>query len=197
VNARLFQLIVALTLITALSPISLAAQRPQTRQGFWISMSGGSGNLNWSCDGCSKRDHGGATIAMRLGGSPSQNILLGAEINYLLVDLGTAEINAGYSAFTVYWYPSATGGLFVKSGVGVGTYYQRTSDTVTAHSTSAALLLGAGYDIRVGRKISVNPMLTLWSSNKAYLKEEGVPIATGFRQYGVALQLGVTYHRIK
>jgi len=184
-------------MMTALSPTSLAAQRAQTRQGFWVSLGGGTGNLNWSCDGCSKLDHGGGALAVRAGGSPSQNILLGGEINQVFVDLGTVEITAGYSAFTVYWYPSATGGLFVKSGVGVGTYYQRTSDTVTAHSTSAALLLGAGYDIRVGRKISVNPMLTLWSSNKAYLKEAGVPIATGLRQYGVALQLGVTYHHIK
>ena len=182
---------------TVMSPKILTAQRPQSRPGFWASMSGGSGNLNWSCDGCSKRSHGGATIAMRVGGSPSQNVLLGAEINYLLVDLGTAAINAGYSAFTVYWYPSATGGLFIKSGVGVGTFYQRTSDSLTARSASAALLLGAGYDIRVGRKISLNPMLTVWSSNKAYLKEEGAPIATGFRQYGVTLQFGVTYHHIK
>lgn len=196
-RVRPYQLIVAFTVIAALSPTSLAAQRPQTRQGFWISMSGGTGNLNWSCDGCSKRDHGGGTLAVRLGGSPSQNFLLGAEFNELFVDLGVAEISAGYGAFTVYWYPSATGGVFVKGGAGIGTYYRHTSDTLTARSTSAAILLGAGYDIRVGRKISINPMLTLWSSNKAYLKEEGVPIATGFRQYGVALQLGVTYHNLK
>jgi hypothetical protein len=195
-SVRRYQLIVALTMMTGLSPTSLAAQRPQTRQGFWVSMSGGTGNLSWSCDGCSKRDHGGGTLAVRLGGSPSQNVLLGAEFNELFVDLGVDEIAAGYGAFTAYWYPSATGGLFLKGGVGVG-HYQRTSDTLTARSSGAAILLGAGYDIRVGRKFSVNPMLTVWSSNKAYLKEEGVPIATGFRQYGVALQLGVTYHNIK
>lgn len=196
-SVRPWQLIVALTLMTGSSPTSLAAQRPQTRQGFWIGLAGGTGNLSWNCDGCTSRDHGGSTINIRLGGSPSQQFLLGGEINELLVDLGTAEIGAGYVAFTVYWYPSATGGLFVKGGPGLGTYYRHTSDTVTARSTSAAIQLGAGYDFRVGRKISISPMLTLWTSNKAYLKEEGVPIATGFRQYGVALQLGVTFHNIK
>lgn len=196
-SVRPCHLIVALIVITGLSATSLGAQRPQIRQGFWVSMSGGTGNLNWSCDGCAKLDHGGGAIALRLGGSTSQNVLLGAEFNYVLVDLGTAEINGGYAAFTVYWYPRATGGLFIKGGAGVGTFYRHSSDTVTAQSTSAAVLLGAGYDIRVGRKISVNPMLTLWSSNKAYLKDDGVPIATGFRQYGVALQLGLTFHNIK
>lgn len=196
-SVRSYHLIVALVVTTTLSPTCLAAQRPQTRQGFWASMSGGTGNLNWSCDGCSTRDHGGGTLAVRLGGSPSQNFLLGAEFNQTFVDLGADEIMGGYGAFTVYWYPSATGGLFIKGGAGVGTYDRRTSDSLTARSTSAAILLGAGYDVRVGRKISINPMLTLWSSNKAYLKDAGVPIATGFRQYGVALQLGVTYHHIK
>lgn len=196
-RARSYEFIAALTVLALLTTTDLAAQRPQTRPGFWASMSAGTGNLNWSCDGCSKRDHGGATLAMRLGGSTSQNFLLGAEFNWTFVDLGTDAINGGYSAFTVYWYPSATGGLFIKGGVGIGTYYRRTSDSVTARSTSAAILLGAGYDIRVGRKISLNPMLTLWSSNKAFLKDAGVPIATGFRQYGVALQFGVTYHHFK
>ena len=182
--------------ITLLAATNLAAQRPQTREGFWISLGGGTDSLSWGCDGCSSRDHGGGTINLRLGGTPSQQFLLGAELNEVYVDIGLAEIRAGYGAFTMYWYPSATGGLFVKGGVGVGTYV-RESDSSKAQSTSAAILLGTGYDIRVGRKISVNPMLTLWSSNKAYLKENRVPIETGFRQSGVTLQLGITFHDVK
>lgn len=196
-RVRSWQFIAALTVLTVPTTTNLAAQRPQIRQGFWIGLAGGTGNLMWDCDGCASRDHGGGTINIRLGGSPSQQFLLGGEINELLVDLGTSEIGAGYVAFTVYWYPRATGGLFLKGGPGVGTYYRHTSDTATARSASAAIQLGAGYDIRVGRKISISPMLTWWSSKKAYLKEEGAPIATGFRQVGVALQFGVTFYNIK
>ena len=65
--------------ISILSPATLAAQRPQTREGFWISFGVGAGNLNWNCDGCTSQDHGGPTGFLRLGGTPSNKFLLGAE----------------------------------------------------------------------------------------------------------------------
>jgi hypothetical protein len=172
---------------------TLTAQRPQTREGFWISFGFGAGNLSWECDGCTKQDHGGRTGFLRLGGTPSNKILLGAEINAWALDIGPADIIAGYTAFTVYWYPSATGGLFLKGGLGSG-YYERQSASSRAESTSGAILLGAGYDIRVGRKISISPMLTLWSSSKADLKDNGATLDTGFRHSGGTLQLGITFH---
>lgn len=176
-----------------LLPTNLAAQRPQTREGFWISFGVGWGNLSWECDGCPSQDHGGPTGFLRLGGAPSQKVLLGAEFNGWSLDIGPANITAGYSAFTVYWYPSATGGLFIKGGLGGGVY-SRDNGTSEATSTSGAILLGAGYDIRVGRKISLSPMLTLWSSSKADLKDNGATLDTGFRHSGGTLQVGITFH---
>src|SRR6266508_4232222 len=107
-------------LLAALLPSSLAAQRPQTREGFWISFGVGQGNLRWECDGCATQDHGGPTGFIRLGGTPSKKVLLGAEMNGWSLDIGAAEITALTTTFTVYWYPSATGGLFLKGGVGGG-----------------------------------------------------------------------------
>lgn len=196
-RVRSCQFFAAWAVLTLLTTATLAAQRPQTHQGFWIGMAGGTGNFTSACDGCASQDHGGGTINVRLGGSPSQQFLLGGEVHELLVDLGSAELGAGYVAFTVSWYPSPTGGLFVKGGPGVGTYYKRLSDSVTERSTSAAIQLGVGYDIRVGRKISIGPMLTWWTSNKAYLKDHGTPVARGFRQGGVTLQFGITFYSLK
>jgi hypothetical protein len=42
--------------------------------------------------------------------------------------------------------------------------------------------------------ISVNPMLTLWRSNKAYLKDNGATLNAGFRHSGATVQLGITFH---
>ena len=51
-----------------------------------------------------------------------------------------------------------------------------------------------GYDWRVGRKISISPMLTLWSSTKADLRDNDVTVDTGFRHGGANLQVGITFH---
>lgn len=180
-------------LLAVLLPSSLAAQRPQTREGFWIGFGVGQGNLAWSCDGCVDQDHGGPTGFLRLGGTPSQKVLLGAEMNFWSLDFGATEITAGYTAFTAYWYPSATGGLFLKGGFGGGVFSRQTAAT-EATSTGGVLVLGGGYDIRVGRKISITPMLSFWGSNKSNLKDNGTTIETGFRHTGGTIQVGITFH---
>ena len=180
-------------LLAVLLPSTLLAQRPQTREGFWISFGVGQGNLRWECDGCATQDHGGPTGFLRLGGTPSKKVLLGAEMNGWSLDIGAAEITALTTTFTVYWYPSATGGLFLKGGVGAGVY-DRTSASTDAHSTSGAIQLGGGYDIRVGQKISITPMLTVWGSGKADLKDGSTTLNTGFRHSGGTIQVGITFH---
>jgi hypothetical protein len=180
-------------LLAALLPASLAAQRPQIREGFWIGFGLGQGNLNWKCDSCVAQDHGGPTGFLRLGGTLSQKVLLGAELNFWSLDFGATEITAGYTAFTAYWYPSATGGLFLKGGFG-GAIYTRQTGTAEATSKGGAIVLGGGYDIRVGRKISITPMLSFWGSNKADLTDNGTTVETGFRHTGGTIQLGITFH---
>lgn len=173
---------------------NLAAQRPQVREGFWISFGVGAGNLSWDCDGCTKADANGPTGFLRLGGTPSAKVLLGAEFNGWALDVGAADVTAGYGAFTVYWYPSATGGFFLKGGLG-GASWQKKDAITTVGSSSGAVLLGTGYDWRVGRKISISPMLTLWSSTKADLRDNAdVTVDTGFRHSGANLQVGITFH---
>lgn len=77
--------------ISFVASTSLAAQRPQTRRAFWIGFGLGAGNLGWSCDGCSSENHSGPTGFLRLGGAPSQKVLLGAEINAWALDIGVTE----------------------------------------------------------------------------------------------------------
>ena len=172
---------------------NLAAQRPQVREGFWISFGVGAGKLSWDCDGCTKEDANGPTGFLRLGGTPSDKVLLGAEFNGWSLDVGAADVTAGYGAFTVYWYPSAAGGIFLKGGLG-GASWQKKDAITTVGSSSGAVLFGMGYDWRVGRKISISPMLTLWSSTKADLRDNDVTVDTGFRHGGANLQVGITFH---
>jgi len=169
------------------------AQRPQTRQGFWIGFGFGGGSLNWDCDGCASQKENGPTGFVKLGGTPSAKVRLGAEINSWSLDVGAATISAGVVVFAVDWYPSADGGFFLTGGLGAATYLRRTASS-DAESSSGALLLGTGYDIRVGRNISLTPMLTFWGSGNADLEDNGTAINTGLRHTGATLQLGITFH---
>lgn len=171
----------------------LAAQRPQTRQGFWIGFGVGDGSLGWECDGCASQSHNGPTGYLKLGGTPSAKVRLGAEIDTWSLDFGPAKVTAVVAAFAVDWYPGASGGFFVKGGVGGSSYFRETASS-NAKSSSGALLLGAGYDVRVGRNISLTPMLTFWGSGKADLEDNGAAINTGLRHTGATLQLGITFH---
>jgi len=92
-------LVVVLAGMTLL-PTNLAAQRPQTREGFWISFGVGWGNLSWECDGCPSQDHGGPTGFLRLGGAPSQKVLLAPSGHHVpLITSAPTNVVYGQSLF--------------------------------------------------------------------------------------------------
>jgi len=170
-----------------------AAQRPQTRRGFWIGFGFGGGTLGWDCDACTRQSEGGPTAFVRLGGTTSDKVLLGAEVNTWTLDIGAAIITAGVTVFSVNWYPSATGGLFLKGGLGASLYNRETGST-NATASSGGILLGVGYDIRVATNMSITPMLTVWGAGKADLKDGATTIQTGLSHNAATLQLGLTFH---
>lgn len=175
------------------TPRAVAAQHPQTREGFWIGFGVGSGTLNWECDACPSESHGGPTGFLRLGGTLSAKLRLGGEINGWSLDFGNTKITALVTVFSVDWYPSASGGFFLKGGVG-GAAFSRQTAASEAVSSSGSVLLGVGYDIRVGRNVSITPVLNLWGSGAADLKDNGAVVETGLRHTAGTLQLGITFH---
>src|SRR5712664_4268998 len=71
-------------LLAALSCAAAAAQAqyPQRRDGFWIGFGLGYGSSNVTCDNCGtgpRKD--GITGFVKLGGTPSRNVLIGGAIN--------------------------------------------------------------------------------------------------------------------
>src|SRR3989442_10311259 len=58
------------------------AQYPQRREGFWIGFGLGYGSANITCDSCGSGPRtGGVTAFVKLGGTPSRNLLIGGAIN--------------------------------------------------------------------------------------------------------------------
>ena len=72
--------------------------------------------------------------------------------------------------------------------------YRRETASLDARSSSGSLLLGVGYDIRVGTNVSITPVLNFWGSGNADLKDHSTVVQTGLRQSAGTLQLGITFH---
>jgi hypothetical protein len=139
---------------------SAFAQQAQTRQGFWVGGGMGYGSLGLSCDGCGDIDReGGLSGYAKLGGTLRENILLGVEMNgWTKNELG-ARVTMGNLSGAAYWYPMPTQGLFIKAGAGYSILSVREADDVSsANDSGFGLLGGVGYDLRVGRDLSITPV---------------------------------------
>jgi hypothetical protein len=158
----------------------LAAQRAQTRDGFWLSVGAGWGSLG--CRECDGRE-GAFSGNIALGGTLSQRWLLGVSSNGWTKSESGATLTAATLTAAVRFYPSATGGFFLTGGLGIGTLDVAISGLGSDSEVGGGALLGLGYDIRIGRNLSLTPF---WN---------GVGIDTGnadanFGQIGI----GITVH---
>ncbi len=149
----------ALAVITACLAGSALAQQPQPRQsqlrhGFWFS--GGLGYGSLGCQNCSGRT-GALSGNISLGGTLSPKLLLGVSTNGWTKSDSGATLTVGTLTAAVRFYPSATGGFFLTGGLGLGTVSAGVSGFGSASQTGVAALLGLGYDIPVGRSVSLTP----------------------------------------
>ncbi len=109
----------AMIFSTAIVTLGLAspadAQRTAVHDGFWISFGFGGGSAfgDVAFDGDSK--FGGAGF-LRMGGSPSQQLLIGGELIGWGTSVDDVDIGRGALMFTALYYPSPAGGFYLKGG---------------------------------------------------------------------------------
>ena len=171
------------------------AQYPQRREGFWIGFGLGYGSANVTCDGCGSGSRTeGVTAFLKLGGTPSRNLLIGGAINGWSHPSGGATETMGNVTGSLYYYPVASSGLFLTGGVGFSDYNVDTSPSYDG--TGWGFTAGVGYDIRVGRNVSLTPVANFVYGGVGDLNVSGggAPFATGWKQNVVDFGLGVTFH---
>lgn len=165
------------------------AQHPQTRQGFWIGFGFGWGSLGLSCDGCRTDRVGAPSGYLKLGGTVNPHLLLGGESNAWTKDDEGTTVTATNTSFAAYYYPRPAGGLFLKGGVGFATFQEEGADAATGFG----LVLGLGYDVRVGRNVSITPVANFnWGSVGDVVSPPD--IAPDVKQNVSQLAVGVTFH---
>ena len=146
---RVFPILGLLVLMTA------GAAQAQTREGFWIGFGFGGGSLG--VDGGTDRDSGVGGY-LKLGGTLSERFLLGAETNQWVKEESGVSVNHSNLSAVAYFYPSATGGFFLKGGLGVSRLSVKVSG-ISASEDGGGAVLGLGFDARVGDNWSITPAL--------------------------------------
>ena len=128
-------------------------QYPQTRKGFWFN-----GGLGWGslgCNNCGSRT-GGLSGGLSLGGTISPTLLLGGGTTGWTKSENGATLTVGTLDLRARFYTEANGGFFITCGLGLGSISAGFGG-FSASETGVGVVLGLGYDFRIGRTVSLTP----------------------------------------
>jgi hypothetical protein len=138
----------------------VAAQDGQSkRQGFWFNIGLGYGTADFNCDNCGATTReSGLSGNLALGGTLSEQFLLGVESDGWYKDESGLKTLFGNLTLVGYFYPSPSADFFLKGGVGLASY--RFTNGGTVDDNGLGFMAGAGYDIAIGRRSSITPTVT-------------------------------------
>jgi hypothetical protein len=155
------------------------------------------------CVDCSTDRVAGGTGYLRLGGTLSRHFLLGVEANAWVNPAsqcgsgpcpGDFDEAIANGSVVLLWYPSATGALYLKFGLG-GMAYGADDGVNELGATAPTFSIGLGYEIRVGRNISLVPYMNTMASSSVEEELNGVSLGTADLSLNVfELGLGLTWH---
>jgi len=145
------------------APRGLVEVRDHGRHGFWGALGVGAGGEAFDLrDGAGYSDElYRPTVSLRLGGTPNRFLRLGGEIQGWIDDQGSRTESLTSLLFITQFYPAPTAGLYLKGGVGLGRSEVDFDDGFGVGDTGFAGLLGAGWEVRVGRRLYLNPAVDL------------------------------------
>jgi hypothetical protein len=166
---RGFTLAAVIALLGAVETWSQAAPRGLVevarggRTGFWGGLGLGAGGEAFDLlDGVGySRELYKPTISVRLGGTVNQHLRLGGEILAWIDDQGDQTASLSSLLFIAQAYPAAATGFYLKGGLGVGRNEVDFRSGFNVGDTGFAGLIGAGWEVRVGRRIYLNPAIDL------------------------------------
>lgn len=144
-----------LSVLVFLASSPLQAQ--QAREGFW-----GSFGVGWATLGCSDCDDRieGTGAAISLGGTLSPKWQLGGSANNWYKSEDNTTLTVTLVSVAAKFYPSERGGFYLMGGVGIASIDAQIGDdglNLSGRETGTGILLGLGYDIRIGRNVSLTP----------------------------------------
>jgi hypothetical protein len=144
-------------------PPGLVEVKEGSRHGFWFAAGLGAGGESNDVAGESAYSQlfYQPTLSLRLGGTVSPRLRLGGEILSWVNDEGNAVESLSSALFVAQVYPLTAAGLYLKGGIGIGRNAVDFDDGFNVGDTGFAGLVGAGYELRLGRHVFLNPVVDL------------------------------------
>jgi hypothetical protein len=101
------------------------------------------------------------TVSLRAGGTVGAHWRLGGEVLSWINEEGNAVESLSSILFVAQFYPIKKSGLYLKGGLGLGRNAVDFDYGFDVGDTGFAGLVGAGYEVRLGRRIYLNPAVDL------------------------------------
>jgi hypothetical protein len=141
------------------TPRGLSLVREGDRAGFWGGFSIGAGGEAFDL-----RDGAGyseelyrPTVSLRLGGTVNPSLRLGGEVLAWIDEHDRTTESLTSVLFVGQLYPLAATGLYLKGGLGLGRNAVDFDEGGGVGDTGFAGLLGAGWEVRMGRRWFLTP----------------------------------------
>jgi hypothetical protein len=159
-------------ILTLVALLPAAAQQPPpglvevddgNRRGFWLGIGvGAGGESNDVVPGSGYSDLlYQPTFSLGAGGTIGQNLRLGGEV----IAWVNEEIDAVESLSSILlvarFYPVKSTGLYLKGGIGIGRNAVDFDTGFNVGDTGLAGLAGVGYELRLSRRLYLNPAVDL------------------------------------
>jgi hypothetical protein len=142
--------VASLGVLLALVASPLEAQEEERHRGFWVSVGFGAGVS--SADVVANQSRWGGAGYLRAGGVPDGHVVLGTELIGWVTGQNDVYTSRGAVTLFVQYYPSTTGGLFFKGGLGSAGASVTTNLNPGKFVTSTdgfGMTLGSGYEFRL------------------------------------------------
>jgi len=165
---RLTSVFAALAMAFVLA-VPTAAQQFGQRSGFFLAAEGGMGLGSIDCGTICYSDAVIAPVGtIRIGGSPSDRVMIALELSYWRSVQDTTAQDYSYGMAVMKLYPLESIPAYIKAGAGVGRYGEERSSPGTAiwalNANGFVLQAGVGYEYSIASKIHVGPALTFVSA---------------------------------
>jgi len=149
------------TLLMLIAPATIAQENENnTREGFWIGFGLGGGS---SKAGDQDPIEGGGAY-LRMGGTINKKFLLGGEA----IGWGRSENGVGLTrsniALTGIFYPSETGGFYLKGGLGTAIVEFQIGGLKFSENGGGATF-GLGYEIGIGNNLVLVPAFDFFAQS--------------------------------
>jgi hypothetical protein len=143
------------------APRGLSVVREGGRGGFWGGFSLGAGGEAFDLrDGLGYSEElYRPTVSLRLGGTVNQSLRLGGEVLAWINERDYDVESLTSLLFVGQLYPVTSTGLYLKAGVGLGRNAVEFDEGGNVGDSGFAGLLGAGWELRIGRRWYLNPSL--------------------------------------